>query len=54
MPTGLILSAIVACILVVTGWLGGELVFRHRIGVAAEGPGHGEAAGRHYAPGPRV
>jgi uncharacterized membrane protein len=33
LPTGLILSAIVVAILLVTGWLGGELVFRHRIGV---------------------
>ena len=34
MPTGLILSAAVALILSFTGWLGGELVFRHRVGVA--------------------
>jgi uncharacterized membrane protein len=33
LPTGLILSAVVAAILVVTGWLGGELAFRHRIGM---------------------
>ena len=33
-PTGLILSAAVALILSFTGWLGGELVFRHRVGVA--------------------
>lgn len=33
-PTGLILSALVVLILVVTGWLGGELVFRHRVGVS--------------------
>jgi len=31
--TGLILSAVVVAILVVTGWLGGELAYRHRIGV---------------------
>jgi uncharacterized membrane protein len=36
LPTGLILSAIVALILVYTGWQGGELVFRHRVGVSDE------------------
>lgn len=34
LPFGLILSAVVVAILLVTGWLGGELVFRHRIGVS--------------------
>jgi uncharacterized membrane protein len=33
-PTGLILSTIVVIILIFTGWMGGELVFRHRVGVA--------------------
>lgn len=33
-PTGLALSAVVVVILLVTGWLGGALVYRHRIGVA--------------------
>ncbi|RCS23468.1 DUF2231 domain-containing protein [Phyllobacterium salinisoli] len=32
-PTGLILSAVVVLILLVTGWLGGSLVYRHRVGV---------------------
>ena len=36
LPTGLILSALVALILVYTGWQGGELVFRHRVGVSDE------------------
>jgi uncharacterized membrane protein len=36
LPTGLILSAVVALILVYTGWQGGELVFRHRVGVSDE------------------
>ena len=35
-PNGIILSAIVVAIFLVTGWLGGELVFRHRIGVVGE------------------
>jgi len=34
LPTGLLLSTIVTAILLVTGWLGGELVFRGRVGVA--------------------
>lgn len=33
-PTGLILSTIVVAILGVTAWLGGELVYRHGVGVA--------------------
>ena len=32
-PTGLILSALVVLILLVTGWSGAELVHRHRVGV---------------------
>ena len=32
-PFGIILSAVVVAIFLVTGWLGGELVFRHRIGM---------------------
>ena len=38
MPVGLILSAIVVAILMVTGWLGGELVYRHKIGIIEEPP----------------
>lgn len=33
LPWGLALSAIIALLLGVTGWFGGELVFRHMIGV---------------------
>jgi uncharacterized membrane protein len=33
-PTGLILSALVVLILLVTGWLGWAMVYRHRVGVA--------------------
>ena len=36
-PTGLILSLLVAAILVFTGWKGGALVYRHRVGVADDG-----------------
>lgn len=34
LPAGLACSAATGLILVFTGWLGGELVFRHRVGVA--------------------
>jgi uncharacterized membrane protein len=33
MPAGFIMSLVVVCILLFTGWKGGELVFRHRIAV---------------------
>ena len=33
LPGGLTLSALIVAILLVTGWLGGELTYRHRIGV---------------------
>jgi uncharacterized membrane protein len=35
-PKGLILSLIVSCVLVFTGWKGWEMVYRHRVGVADE------------------
>ena len=34
-PTGLILSATVVVLLAVTSWLGGSMVYRHRIGVSS-------------------
>lgn len=34
-PTGLILSALTVALMLVTGWLGASLVYRHRVGVAA-------------------
>ena len=33
-PTGLILSAIVVAILLVTGWMGWDMVYRHKVGIA--------------------
>jgi len=33
LPTGLMLSALVVLILLVTGWLGGHLVYKHRVAV---------------------
>ena len=35
-PTGLLISLIVATILLYTGWRGWEMVYRHRVGVADE------------------
>jgi len=35
-PTGVTLSAVTAVILLGTGWLGGELVYRHGVGVDDE------------------
>jgi uncharacterized membrane protein len=34
-PTGLILSALVVCILLFTGWMGWSMVYRYGVGVAA-------------------
>jgi uncharacterized membrane protein len=36
-PTGLVLSLIVVCILLFTGWKGWDMVYRGRVGIA-EGP----------------
>ena len=38
MPTGLALSLVVAAILLVTGWLGGELTYRYLIGALTKTP----------------
>jgi uncharacterized membrane protein len=45
-PAGLALSAMTGAILLFTGWLGGELAYRHRIGVVPE-----KVAGRGNIPG---
>jgi uncharacterized membrane protein len=37
-PTGLVLSALVVLILLVTAWNGGEMVYRHGVGVDPERP----------------
>lgn len=34
LPTGIILSAAVVCILLFTGWKGWEMVYRHHVGVS--------------------
>ena len=35
-PTGLILSGLVVLILIITAWTGGEMVYRHGVGVRSE------------------
>jgi uncharacterized membrane protein len=35
-PWGLVLSAVVVLILLVTGWLGGAMVYRHGVGVTTD------------------
>jgi uncharacterized membrane protein len=35
--TGLYLSIIAVAIMLVTGWLGWEMVYRHRVGIAENG-----------------
>ncbi len=47
-PKGLILSLIVTCGLLFTGWKGWEMVYRHRVGVADETPA-GAASGQRRA-----
>ena len=44
LPWGLILSVVTGLILVITGWLGGEMSYRHRIGVNSEGSEHRSSA----------
>ena len=39
LPTGLTLSAIVVVLLLFNGWMGGEMVFRHRVAVLERGEG---------------
>jgi uncharacterized membrane protein len=34
LPNGLVLSLVVVCILLFTGWKGWEMVYRYRVGVA--------------------
>lgn len=41
-PKGIVLSLIVTCILLFTGWKGWEMVYRHRVGVADDAT-HGGA-----------
>ena len=39
-PVGLILSSIVAILLLASGWYGGELMFRHKVGIVGSGETH--------------
>lgn len=47
LPWGLTLSIVVALTLLFTGWKGGELVFRHRVGVEPDYAEGGMRVGRH-------
>jgi uncharacterized membrane protein len=38
LPWGLLLSTVIVLILLYTGWKGGEMVHRHRVGVSPEAP----------------
>jgi uncharacterized membrane protein len=38
LPTGLVLSLIVATVLGITGWYGAELIYRHKVAVIGYGP----------------
>ena len=38
-PWGVLLSIVIVGLLLYTGWKGGELVYRHRVGVHPVGPG---------------
>ena len=37
-PTGIILSLVVATLLAITGWYGAELIYRHKVAVIGYGP----------------
>ncbi len=41
LPTGLLLSLVVATLLLVSGWYGGELTFRHKVGIVGSGETQG-------------
>lgn len=43
-PAGIVLSVSVALILLFTGWLGGELAYRHRVGTIPAAPAPAAAA----------
>jgi uncharacterized membrane protein len=51
-PTGLALSVVVALILLVTGWLGGELAYRYLVGVVTR-PGAAPAGTTGHSEGRR-
>ncbi|WP_026073012.1 DUF2231 domain-containing protein [Nodosilinea nodulosa] len=40
LPTGLVLSWVVATLLLASGWYGGELMFRHKVGIVGSGETH--------------
>jgi len=36
LPKGIILSLVAVCILLFAGWMGWNMVYRHRVGIADE------------------
>ena len=48
LPLGVILSAVTSSLLAVTGYLGGELVFKHMIGVTGHGGASASAPEHHH------
>ncbi|MEQ9550078.1 MAG: DUF2231 domain-containing protein [Coleofasciculus sp. G3-WIS-01] len=40
LPVGLIISLIVSILLLASGWYGGELMFRHKVGIVGPGETH--------------
>ncbi|MBD0337542.1 MAG: DUF2231 domain-containing protein, partial [Cyanobacteria bacterium Co-bin13] len=39
-PWGLVISWVVATLLLASGWYGGELMFRHKVGIVGPGETH--------------
>jgi uncharacterized membrane protein len=53
LPVGLVLSAIVVCILVFTGWKGWNMVYRHGVGIADSTPTTAQSPAPEDRHGPR-
>jgi uncharacterized membrane protein len=50
-PAGIMLSVITATLLIVSGWYGGELAYRHNIGIKPKAEVEGQQVATHPAPG---
>ena len=48
MPTGLILSAVAVLLMLFTGWMGWQMVYRDHVGVSDEADPQGHAGSRGY------
>jgi uncharacterized membrane protein len=47
LPTGMMLSLLAVLTMLVTGWLGWEMVYRKRVAIAEEGADSGDVPMRH-------